>query len=381
MGFALVLLAGCSDSATGPAAPGGQLKALKAGVETSCALMRSGALWCWGTKVDDFAHAADSVPQKLSGSLTLTDFSVADDVFGGAICAVDAAHATYCWGNYAKWDSYISYGASPTLLQDTLPITKVSAGDGHVCGLATTGVAYCWGSFVAGKRGNGAPVPSTPDTNWASTTVTAVAGGLSFSALGASRVHTCGLTTTGTVYCWGLGPMLGDTASVDYRTSAECLYPYQPTCTWTPKPVQALSSVTALSVGGFGSCALIQGGAVWCWGPTGDTLAPIGLPTAVPLPESATLISVGTREACALGSSGAAYCWGQIGPWRGTATATAAPAPVETGLHFVSLTVGGMHACGLADDDYVYCWGSNTQGQLGDGTHVTSTAPIRVLLQ
>ena len=34
-----------------------------------------------------------------------------------------------------------------------------------------------------------------------------VAGGLTFAAVSAGGNHTCGVTTTGVAYCWGMNPM------------------------------------------------------------------------------------------------------------------------------------------------------------------------------
>ena len=39
------------------------------------------------------------------------------------------------------------------------------------------------------------------------------------------------------------------------------------------------------------------------------------------------------------------------------------------------LVAGGEHTCALLQDDSVYCWGANENGQLGDGSLVTSAAP------
>ncbi len=40
---------------------------------------------------------------------------------------------------------------------------------------------------------------------------------------------------------------------------------------------------------------------------------------------------------------------------------------------------GLVHTCAVVDDGTVRCWGSNSYGQLGDGTIIDWTTPVRVL--
>ena len=47
-----------------------------------------------------------------------------------------------------------------------------------------------------------------------------------------------------------------------------------------------------------------------------------------------------------------------------------------TGIQQVA--TGGAHACALHTDGTVTCWGDNSEGQLGDGTFVSSTRPVTV---
>jgi alpha-tubulin suppressor-like RCC1 family protein len=75
--------------------------------------------------------------------------------------------------------------------------TTIATGGAHTCALNSTGNAYCWGTNASGHIGNGtttssnAPVAVTMPT------------GVTFTSIGAGFKHTCALTTTGTVYCWG----------------------------------------------------------------------------------------------------------------------------------------------------------------------------------
>jgi alpha-tubulin suppressor-like RCC1 family protein len=48
-------------------------------------------------------------------------------------------------------------------------------------------------------------------------------------------------------------------------------------------------------------------------------------------------------------------------------------------LTFRSIAGGVEHQCGiLKTDDSVVCWGLNDEGQLGNGTTVNSSVPLRV---
>ena len=94
--------------------------------------------------------------------------------------------------------------AFPTLIlltatsQDVGRITQsgVSAGVLHSCGVTTAGAAYCWGLNDGGRLGDG--------TNTASNVPVAVAGGITFQSVSPGGDHSCGVTTAGTAYCWGL---------------------------------------------------------------------------------------------------------------------------------------------------------------------------------
>jgi alpha-tubulin suppressor-like RCC1 family protein len=74
---------------------------------------------------------------------------------------------------------------------------------------------------------------------------------------------------------------------------------------------------------------------------------------------------------CAVTPDNRAYCWGgndqgQLG--NGSTASSTAPSLVSGGLRFQHVSTGNLHSCGVTLDDRVYCWGFNFLGQLGDGT-------------
>ena len=77
----------------------------------------------------------------------------------------------------------------------------VSSGWLHTCGVTTSGEAYCWG---LGDERIGSDLINQ-QTMPVQTRPVAVSGGLKFDSVSAGRFHTCGVTMSGAAYCWGSG--------------------------------------------------------------------------------------------------------------------------------------------------------------------------------
>src|SRR6185295_15745615 len=102
----------------------------------------------------------------------------------------------------------------------------ITAGGNHTCAIAAGGAAYCWGLDGAnGERllgtGNTASLDDCQGVRCSLLPV-AVAGGINFTSIAASREHTCGLTAEGVGYCWGTNNhgQIGDGSSIARPTPA-----------------------------------------------------------------------------------------------------------------------------------------------------------------
>ncbi|MBU1537354.1 hypothetical protein KKF84_18710, partial [Myxococcota bacterium] len=240
---------------------------------------------------------------------------------------------------------------------------SLSVGRLHGCALNGDGFALCWGDDSSGQMGNSTfSASATPVyvLNFSH----AVFSTASFSAVRSGGKHTCGMTTTGTAYCWGdmtYGQLGNGIIMVTYSTS--------------PEPVAMPGSVqfANLDSGLYHSCAVDTGGSAWCWGSNsvgqlgaGVATLKLSVPTAVVMPPGVTFatLAAGGAHTCALEPSGSAWCWGDntmgcLGD--GTLVSQLAPAAtiMPPSVVFTQISAGSSHTCALDAAGNAWCWGNN----------------------
>lgn len=256
--------------------------------------------------------------------------------------------------------------SQPTLC--TPFVDQVAAGTDHTCALTQSGAVFCWGYNEFGQLGNG-----TKENSQSPVAVTGLGSGV--IAIATGHMHSCALISDGTVKCWGRGKggELGDSAWSDSST---------------PVTVSGLSGVVALTLGAGHSCAVLSAGSAKCWGSNyrgqlgDDSDTDSGVPVTVKGLSAVTSISAGSGHTCAV-AGGMATCWGsnadgQLG--NGTTTNSFTPIPVTSLLSGVAkIASASSHSCALLTSGAVKCWGYNAYGELGDGTRAARRTPVFAL--
>jgi len=245
---------------------------------------------------------------------------------------------------------------------------QVSAGDSHACALLQSGELRCWGKNDRGQLGAGSSSPAQSSVPLA---VTGLAEEIFTVECGGQ--HTCAVTQTGGILCWGLNAMgqLGDGTVED-----------------SPAPVNVPGMAPFgdfVAAGLKHTCMIHRTAGPKCWGsneegqlgtgshdtrPHPDPLDVIGLPGT----GTVLSLSAGSAHTCAAMPDGTAMCWGrnsdgQLG--RDTTPSLRGQTPgavtgLPPGSTVASVAAGAFHTCALLGSGAVMCWGSNFFGQLGN---------------
>lgn len=358
------------------------VQAVAAGGDHTCALMADGGVKCWGgnyygqlgngARITSWEQLA---PVAVAG-LTSGVRAVAG---GGAhTCALTTGGGVQCWGD----NEHGQVGDGVAGANRLAPVEVVGPADGvqslaagghHTCALTTAGGVQCWGDNQYGQLGSGASGADQP------TPVDVIGLSRGVRAIAAGDLHTCALTASGGVKCWGHNSsgQVGDgTNGVDRLE---------------PVDVSGLTrGVQAIAAGGAHTCALTAGGSVKCWGyneygQVGDGTT-IDRPTPVDvsgLTSGVQAIAGGYTHTCAVTTSGGVKCWGrnQLGQVGDGTTWSTPLTPVDvvgltSGVQVVA--AGADHTCALTTGGGLKCWGSNYFGQFGDGTGKDRWTPVSI---
>jgi alpha-tubulin suppressor-like RCC1 family protein len=340
--------------------------AVSAGYNHTCALVGTGDVKCWGSndeyQLGDGTTVDHGTPTNVSSLSSMASGVIAISAGGSMTCGLGMEGGAICWGRNSP-NIYVAPDTSAD-------VSEVSVGLYHACAVMNWRGVKCWGSNGWGQLGNGTRIEFAAPVD----VVDLSSGVLAVSAGG---LHTCAVLAGGGVKCWGYNRygQLGDGTTTD-RTEPVDVTGFE-------------SGVSAISTGGYHTCAMMDTGGVVCWGR--NTSGQIGngstTGTSVPvyvsgLSSGAEAVSCGGLHTCALTKAGGVKCWGendhgQLGDGtKDMRTTRVNVIGLTSGA--AAISCGGSHTCALLDSGQVQCWGDDEHGQLGDGTTEDRTAPVTV---
>jgi alpha-tubulin suppressor-like RCC1 family protein len=348
----------------------GRFTAVALGEAHTCALVSTGAAYCWGHNL--FGQLGQATPQSpLRNNVPLA-------VAGGHAfaslssryfhtCALTPAGEAYCWGENISGDlgdGTTTRSTTPVRVATELKFASISAGYRQTCAITEAGDAYCWGGNGIGELGDGSYDDKVNPVR--------VAGGIHFARISAGLNHTCGVSTSGKMYCWGWNQygMLGNGSDVVASN--------------VPVAVAGDLEFESLSSGRYlFTCALSKSRDGYCWGRNSGGALGINaeepfrsIPSLVTGGYNFKSISTGFEHSCATSTTGTAYCWGSN--YTGQLGNSTLPIqssilyPVNVSISdvaFTEIVAGYGHTCAISSKGALYCWGWNNSGQLGDGSN------------
>jgi len=320
---------------------------------------------------------ADGSTQTLTHSVSWTTSAyltaTVSNIFGsnGVVTGVNS-------GTVIITASFGLASGSATLKVGGAAPTHLVTGGGHTCALLTNGQLRCWGKNGLGQLGKGDFIKKNSSSPQVVANVNIAA------AISSGGSHTCSALSNGVAQCWGSNQFGQLGIGTNTIPDADA-----------PTNVKDILGVEEVATGLSHTCAILDGGAIECWGENGSGQLGIGTvvntntPTSVGSIDGITAIGVeiaaGGSHTCAVVdvgiTLGTVQCWGKNESGQlGIGTSADSNIPVNVnGLSVAkSVAAGGNHTCALLADGAVKCWGKNGSGQLGTGTSVDSTSPVGV---
>lgn len=313
-------------------------------------------------EVDDSLTAEEKMPT----SNYKVDLSKVTDLAAGTqhFVALKQDGTVWTWGSnkfgQIGTDSTEEIINKPVQVKDLPPITAVSASQNHSLALDRTGHVWAWGSNLSSQLGNGGNIDlRSPVQVQGIDNVKDIAAGYRFSTA---------LKKDGTVWAWGgkcatdTDPKLAELVKefkedleeeegyFDPESSADPnVISRLNDCVGesivnienrSPKQIEGVTDVTALSAGFGHMLALKNDGTVWGWG---------------------------------------CNKYGQTGiGFKGNQAANRTPVKVKGLPHIRTVSAGFRHSMALDDNGNIWTWGQNHHGQLGDGTTNDNPKPTKI---
>jgi alpha-tubulin suppressor-like RCC1 family protein len=348
-----------------------------AGESHACLRDKKSRVFCWG--VNAYGELGNGTTDLAFQAVRVTGLPDILRLASGQhhVCALGIDQSVWCWG--ADDDGELGTGlrqesfTTPQLVTMPAPPVSITAGGWHTCATDGDGRVYCWGRNTSNECGVlGAEHFLEPQL--------VPAFGKGVGAMTAGTWHTCAVVPPdGKIQCVGRNSdgQLGIGSDGPFETA--------------PLPVLSVTGATFLMAGDDHTCALTKSGTMWCWGDgflgeLGNGLGQ-GNPSPAPVPNAVGVIHAtgGLEHTCVALKDGRAQCWGkglqgQLGNGD-TPLMSTIPIYVHGISDAVQVAAGSEFSCIAHSDHGAACWGASENGELGHGKGGPEfeTTPVEVL--
>lgn len=321
-----------------------------------CALLFDHQVKCWGSGsvgalgLGDQEDRGDE-PGEMGAALPRVALGTGESVIALSSgyahnCALLEGGKVKCWGANGPGqlgiESPYARGDDPDEMGDALPLVNLGTGkkaiaiaSGHAfnCAILDDQSVKCWGHNVIGQLGIGDVINRGDSPGEMGDGLPAVNLGTGKYAvqIATAYEHTCALLNDGAVKCWG-GNLEGELGLGDIKIRGD-----EPSDMGDALPAVNLGTglkVIQIAAGDHTSCALFDDGRMKCWGPS--DCSQVGGP--------ATLEKFGDEPE----DMGDNLPFNDLGEHKAT---------------FIAVGWGGV--CALLEDGNVTCWGCAPYGGLG----------------
>jgi alpha-tubulin suppressor-like RCC1 family protein len=340
-------------------------KTMATGIGHSMVVKTGGNLWAWGYNKDGQLGDGTTIDRHIP--VKIMDSVVSVSAGGNHTIAIKTDDSLWAWGyNYfgQLGDGTTSslFAARPTPVKIMDLVVSVSAGGYHTMAIKADGSLWAWGRNKYGQLGDGT-------INNHSTPIKIMDLVASVSA---GEGHTMAIKTDGSLWAWGLNESgeLGDGTTTNHLA-----------------PVKIMDSALSVSAGVAHTMVIKADGSLWAWGSNwagqlGDGTT-ISRHTPVKIMDSAMSVSSGHSHTVVIKTDGSLWAWGyNVFDEFGDRTTKYRSTPIKIMDSIVSVSAApteDTRTTAIKADGSLWAWGYNRYGELGDGTTVERSVPIKIM--
>ena len=362
-----------------------QITAVSVGNTHTAAVGDDGSLWSWGSnefsQIGDGGFNVREWPVRIG---TDTDWeSVAAG--NGFTLALRTDGSLWAWGNNANGRTGLGMAdaiiSEPTRVGTWTDWTHVSAGPAHATAVRANGTLWSWGANANARTVRGTVVGNTH--------APAQVGSLTvWRSVAAGNEHSVAIRTDGTI--WAAGNAANGRLGIAHP-GIGALVNLGQTVGEAGTGLQGGTDWESVSAGAYHSVAIRTDGSLWVWGTNADGRTGLGTtaeqtnsPARLGFDDDWASVSVGNTHTLAVRENGSLWAWGQnedgrtgLGTTNGNQT-TPQRIGNDYGWTAVATSAGSNYSMAIRNGE-LWAFGNNDNGQLGDGTRINRTAPVRVI--